>query len=56
MPLPPLVKTLIEQKLSAFFRKRVPPHIADKIRLAYAIRDGSVTIFEQRPPVDAGSH
>ena len=50
MPLPELTKRLVEKKLDAFLGKRVPPHVADKIRLSYTFRGNSVTIWENRAP------
>jgi len=50
MPLPILVKSLVEKKLEAFFKKRIPPHVADNVRLSFTIRGNSVTIFENRAP------
>ncbi len=50
MPLSPVMKNLVAKKLDAFLGKRVPPHLADKIRLSYTFRGNSVTIFEHRAP------
>lgn len=50
MPLPVLVKTLIEKKVDEFCKKRVPPHVLDKVNLSYKIRGNSITIFENRAP------
>ncbi len=50
MPLPQLVKALVEKKLDAFCRKRVSPRVADKLKLSFAIRGNSITIFENRAP------
>lgn len=50
MPLPVLVKTLVEKKIEEFCKKRVPPHVLDKVKLSYKIRGNSVTIFENRAP------
>jgi hypothetical protein len=50
MPLPAAAKNLVEKKLDAFLGKRVPPHVADKIRLSYTFRGNSVTIWENRAP------
>jgi hypothetical protein len=50
MPLPALTKRLVEKKLDAFLGKRVPSHVADKIRLSYTFRGNSVTIWENRAP------
>jgi hypothetical protein len=50
MPLPEAAKNLVAKKLDAFIAKRVPPHVADKIRLSYTFRGNSVTIWENRVP------
>jgi len=50
MPLPTLVKTLVEKKVDEFCKKRVPPHVLDKVNLSYKIRGNSITIFENRAP------
>lgn len=50
MPLPVLIKTLVEKKVSEFCKKRVPPHVLDKVNLSYKIRGNSVTMFENRAP------
>jgi len=50
LPLPTLVRTLVEKKVEKFCDKRVPPHVRDKVRLAYKIRGTSVTIYEERAP------
>jgi len=50
MPLPALTKIVVEKKLDAFIAKRMPPHVADKIRLSYTFRGNSVTLWEHRAP------
>lgn len=50
MPLPALVKTLVEKKVDEFCKKMVPPHVLDKMNLSYKIKGDSVTIFENRAP------
>jgi hypothetical protein len=50
MPLPAAAKNLVEKKLGAFLGKRVPPHLADEIRLSYTFRGNAVTIWENRAP------
>lgn len=50
MPLPTLVKTLVEKKVDEFCKKRVPEHVLDKVNLSYKIRGNSITIFENRAP------
>ena len=50
MPLPAATKKQVEKKLDAFLGKRVPPHVADKIRLSYTFRGNSVTIWEHHAP------
>ncbi len=50
MPLPVLVKALVEKKVDEFCKKRVPAHVLDKVNLSYKLRGNSVTIFENRAP------
>jgi hypothetical protein len=50
MPLPAAVRNLVAKKLDAFLGKRVPPKLADQIRLSYTFRGNSVTIWEHRAP------
>lgn len=50
MPLSSLVKTLVEKKVGEFCKKRVPPHVLDKVNLSFKIRGNSVMIFENRAP------
>lgn len=50
MPLPVLVKTLVEKKIGAYCKRRVPTYAADKVNLSYKIRGNSVTLFENRAP------
>lgn len=50
MPLPELVKALVDKKLSAYCARRVSPRVADKLRISYTVRGSSVTIFENRAP------
>lgn len=50
MPLPPLVRTLIEKKVEEFCKRRVPKHAQDQVKLSYKFRGNSVTIFENRAP------
>ena len=50
MPLPALVRTLIEKKVGDFCKKKVPTNVLDKLTLSYKIRGNSVTIFENRAP------
>jgi hypothetical protein len=54
MPIPVLVKTLAEKKLSTFCLNRIPPHAAHQVRLSYKFRGDIVTLFEQRAPWRAG--
>ena len=50
MPLPELVRALVEKKVVSFCDRRVLPHIRGKVRLAHQVRGKSVTIFEERAP------
>lgn len=49
MPLPPLVKQLIDQKLTSYCRKKIPAHLHNEIRLEFKSRGNTVTLFESRP-------
>ncbi len=50
MPLPAETKNMVAKKLDVFIEKKVPSHLADKIRLSYTFRSNSVTIWENRAP------
>ena len=50
MPLSEIVKALVEKRVGEFCKKRVPPHVLDKLNLSYKIRGNTVTIFENRAP------
>lgn len=50
MPLPVLVKALIEKKVGEYCKTKVPPHILNELNVSYNIRGNSVTIFENRAP------
>ena len=50
MLLPAAAKNLVEKKLDAFIAKRMPPRVADKLRLSYTFHGNSVTIWENRAP------
>ncbi|TRZ89039.1 MAG: DUF3024 domain-containing protein [Methanosarcinales archaeon] len=54
MPLPVLVKNLVEKKVDAFCKKTVPPHVLHQVNLSFKIRGNSVTIFENRAPWHEG--
>ena len=49
MPLPLLLRQLVDKKLSAYCARKIPPHARDKLRLDYKIRGNSVTLYEERP-------
>ena len=49
MPLPPFVKQLVEKKLSAYSKTKVPAHLHNQIRLNFKFRGNTVTLFESRP-------
>ncbi|BCR05534.1 hypothetical protein DESUT3_26030 [Desulfuromonas versatilis] len=49
MPLPPLVKQLVEKKLSAYCQKKIPNHLHNEIRLSFKFRGNTITLFESRP-------
>jgi len=48
--LPMLGKSLVEKKIDAFLKKRLPPWAAAEVRLSYKFRGTSVTIYEHRAP------
>lgn len=50
MPLPELVRKLVDKKIGAYCRDRIPPHARDEIRLSYAVRGNSVTISDSTMP------
>lgn len=50
MPLPQLIKTIAEKKVSSFCEKKVPFHVRDKLRLSFKFRGNGITIFEHRVP------
>lgn len=50
MPLPELVKTLVEKKVGEYCKRRVPAHALDQVNVSYKIRGSTVTIFENRAP------
>lgn len=49
MALPELTKKQVETTLGSFCQKRIPPHVRDKVRLAFSFRGNSVSLFEERP-------
>jgi len=49
MPLPTLVKQLVEARLSKYCRDRVPEAVLDKVRMTLKIQGNNVTLLEQRP-------
>jgi hypothetical protein len=49
MPLPPLVKQLIEKKLTAYCQRKIPAHLHNEIRLNFKFRGNTVTLYESRP-------
>ena len=52
MPLPPLIRRLLDAKLGAWCRARVPEHIRDGLRYEHSIRGSAATVFEVRPVWD----
>lgn len=48
--LPVLVKILVEKKIDAFLKKRLPSWAAAEVRLSYTFRGNTATIFEHRAP------
>ena len=53
MPLPELIRKLVESKLSDYCDNKVPFHVRDRVRLTYKIRGNMVTLLEERPRWDA---
>lgn len=49
MPLPTLVKQLVEEKLSKYCKDRAPEAILDKVRMTFKTQGDNVTLLEQRP-------
>lgn len=49
MPLPTLVRQLVDLKLTKYCENRVSPALRDKIRLFYKVRGNHVTLIESRP-------
>jgi len=50
MPLPALVKTLVEKKVGEYCKGKVPAHLLDEMNVSYKIRGRTVIIFENRAP------
>jgi len=50
VPLPLLVKTLIEKKVGEYCKTKVPAHVLNELKISYNIRGNSVTIFKNRAP------
>lgn len=38
MPLPALVKTLVEKKVGEYCKRKVPAHAPDQVNISYKIR------------------
>ena len=49
MALPELVRLSVEKKLSKYCSKKVPHHVADRLRIGFRFRGNNVTLFESRP-------
>jgi hypothetical protein len=49
MPLPPLVRQVVDKKLTKYCAAKIPPEYRDQIRVHYKVRGNSVTLFESRP-------
>jgi hypothetical protein len=45
MPLPEIVRALVEKKVGEFCKKKVPPHVLDKLNLSYKIKGDTTGIF-----------
>jgi hypothetical protein len=53
MPMPPAVRDEALLRVAAFCESRVPVDLRGELRLEHAIRGGSITIVERRPPWSA---
>jgi hypothetical protein len=49
MPLPPLIRQLVDIKLSKYCENKFPSQFQNKIKLFYKIRGNNVTLVESRP-------
>ena len=49
MPLPPLVRQLVDVKLARYCERKIPRRLRDKIRVHYKVRGNSITLIESRP-------
>src|SRR5512139_3238935 len=52
MALPELVRLSVEKKLSEYCRRKVSPHVSERLRLGFRFRGNTVTLFESRPIFD----
>jgi len=50
MPLPEIVKAVVEKKVGEFCKNKVPPHVLDKLNISYKIKGNTISIFENRAP------
>ena len=46
MPLPPLVRQVVDKKLTKYCSAKIPPEYQDQMRVYYKVRGNSVTLFE----------
>ncbi len=49
MPLPPLVRQLVDKKLTKYCEQKIPSNLREQIKIHYKVRGNSVTLFESRP-------
>ncbi len=49
MPLPALIRRLLDAKLAGWCEERVPEHIRQQLRYEHTIRGNAATIVEIRP-------
>jgi len=49
MPLPPLVRQLVDAKLTRYCSDKVSSDLHDKLQVLHRVRGNSVTIYESRP-------
>lgn len=49
MPLPPLLKQVVERRFQNYCDTKIPTEYQNEIKLLYKIRGNSVTLIESRP-------
>ena len=46
MPLPPLLRQVVDKKLTKYCSAKIPPEYQDQMRVYYKVRGNSVTLIE----------